>query len=143
MKNLFNNYIFWLLLAIIGFVGVVVGFISSEIFNTIGAVIGLISALYFAYKTKNKNKNKKLKAENVGDVVDDSERGKHIRASRKEALKILESGDFQGAFSCMCTELMKHPETKEHEFIVLGMAQLIDGSLDSVDKMRCCLGLFK
>jgi hypothetical protein len=57
MKNLFNNYIFWLLLVIIGIVGVVVGIESSEIFNTIGASLGLITALYFTYKTKNKIKN--------------------------------------------------------------------------------------
>jgi uncharacterized protein (DUF697 family) len=57
MKNLFNNYMFWLLLAIIGFIGIVVGIVSSEIFTTMGAAVGAISALYFTHKTKKVNKN--------------------------------------------------------------------------------------
>ncbi len=104
-------------------------------------IVGVI-AITFAIKALFK-KPSETKSEHADVELDDSERGKHIRASRKEALFILESGDYQGAFSCMCTELMKHPETKDHEYIALGMAQLIDGSLDTVEKMRCCLNLFK
>ena len=116
--------------------------ISLSTESSMLAYLGLITIFICFYFIRKSDKvlNKKSIVEYD---IDDSERGKHIRASREEALVILESGDYQGAFSCMCTELSKNSETKEHEFIGLCLSQLIDGSLNSVEKMRCCLNQFK
>lgn len=63
-------------------------------------------------------------------------RQQHMAWAKQRALEYVEYGDVSNAFSSMASDLGKHPETKGHPGIQLGMMQLMSGHLNSPEAMR-------
>lgn len=65
-------------------------------------------------------------------------REEHMQWCKDRACELIDAGDLQGAFASMCSDVGKHPETKGHvEFTnQMGMGQLVNGNLDTPEKMR-------
>jgi hypothetical protein len=63
-------------------------------------------------------------------------REEHMQWCKQRALEYVESGDTQGAFASITSDLGKHPETANHIGIELGMMQLIGGTLSTPSEMR-------
>lgn len=63
-------------------------------------------------------------------------RAEHLAWCKKRALEYVDSGDLQGAFSSMASNLRKHPETEDHSGISLGLGMMMGGHLKTADKMR-------
>ena len=63
-------------------------------------------------------------------------RADHLAWCKKRALECIESGDTQGAFASMASDLNKHPGTADHIGVQLGMMQMIGGMLSSPAEMR-------
>lgn len=49
----------------------------------------------------------------------------HLAWSKKRALEYLDTGDVQGAFASMVSDLRKHPETAEHPGMTLGLMEMM------------------
>jgi hypothetical protein len=65
------------------------------------------------------------------------DRAEHLQWCKDRAIEILDTGDVNQAFTSMCSDVMKHPETEHHERTnQLGMMQLMMGLLSTPDKMR-------
>ena len=56
--------------------------------------------------------------------------------SKKRALEYLKKGDVANAYASMASDLNKHPETRDHPAIALGMQLMLIGDLASPEKMR-------
>jgi len=65
-----------------------------------------------------------------------TQRQEHLGWCKKRAIEYVDAGDVQQAYASMVSDLGKHPETREHAAIALGMALLMKGYLDSQTKMR-------
>lgn len=63
-------------------------------------------------------------------------RSEHLEWCKKRALEYVDDGDLNQAFASMGSDLGKHPETKDHPGINLGMMLLIGGMLGTPEKMR-------
>jgi len=64
-----------------------------------------------------------------------AKRTEHLQWCKNRALEYVDNGDLQEAFASMASDLRKHPETESHCGIQLGMALLMNGHLDTADKM--------
>ena len=79
--------------------------------------------------------------EELLDLVNNTEldtetsRQKHLKWCKERALKIVDSGDLNGAFSSMVSDLNKEDETRGHIAIQLGMKMLMTGHLNTSLKM--------
>lgn len=62
-------------------------------------------------------------------------RQEHLDWCKQRALAYL-PGDLENAFASMLSDLGKHPETKDHFGIRLGMDLMLTGNLGSEDQMR-------
>lgn len=63
-------------------------------------------------------------------------REEHLSWCKKRALEYVDSGDLANAYASMASDLNKHPETERHSAITIGMALLMNGHLDTAEKMR-------
>lgn len=63
-------------------------------------------------------------------------RQEHMDWCKKRAIEYVESGDLQGAFASMASDLGKHPDTAGHAGIQLGVMQLMGGMLNTPEQMR-------
>lgn len=63
-------------------------------------------------------------------------RADHLAWCKKRALEYIDSGDTQGAFASMASDLNKHPGTQGHIGIQLGMMQMMGGMLSGREDMR-------
>lgn len=63
-------------------------------------------------------------------------RTEHLNWCKSRAMEYVNAGDNQQAFSSMCSDTMKHEETKHHASTnQLGMSMLMGGMLDSRQQM--------
>lgn len=65
-----------------------------------------------------------------------SSRSEHLQWCKDRALQYCDVGDTNQAFASMASDLRKHPETKNHVAIEIGMMILIAGHLNSPQKMK-------
>lgn len=63
-------------------------------------------------------------------------RAEHLRWAKNRALEYCATGDLQGAFASIASDLGKHPETAGHAALTLGMMLLMGGQLNSERAMR-------
>lgn len=63
-------------------------------------------------------------------------RQEHLAWCKQRALEYCDAGDPQQAFTSMASDLSKHPETEHHSGCQLGMMMLVNGLLDTPDRMR-------
>lgn len=63
-------------------------------------------------------------------------RAEHIAWCKERALLYVDRGDMEQAFASMTSDLRKHRETENHIAIGLGMQMLMNGFLNTPDKMR-------
>lgn len=64
-------------------------------------------------------------------------RDEHLQWCKGRAIQYLNAGDLNNAFTSMCSDVMKHPETEMHDSTnQLGMQLLLGGHLNSDEKMR-------
>jgi len=63
-------------------------------------------------------------------------RDEHLNWCKQRAREYCDSGDVQGAYASMVSDLGKHEETANHVGIQLGMMQLMGGMLDTPTAMR-------
>lgn len=63
-------------------------------------------------------------------------RDEHLANCKRRALECLAAGDRIEALTSMCSDLSKHPETKNHPGIDIGFGLLLIGGLGSVEEMR-------
>lgn len=54
-------------------------------------------------------------------------RAEHLEWCKDRALQYVDSGDLTNAYASMVSDLNKHPETKGHAAIELGMMMLMAG----------------
>ena len=64
-----------------------------------------------------------------------SNREEHLQMSKDRALEYCDRGDLPGAMSSMASDLMKHPELKDHIAISLMMQMSMIGALSTAEKM--------
>lgn len=62
-------------------------------------------------------------------------RAEHLAWCKKRALQYCNIGDVAQAFDSMGSDLGKHPETKNHVGIELGMMMLMSGGLNTPETM--------
>jgi len=60
----------------------------------------------------------------------------HIKFCKSRALEYVERGEVTGAFASMASDMVKHPETKGHPGLTLGIMSVMSGLLDGRDEMR-------
>ena len=63
-------------------------------------------------------------------------REEHLDWCKKRAIEICDSGDVAGAYASMASDLNKHPDTRGHPAIQLGMMLLMGGHNNSQQEMR-------
>lgn len=63
-------------------------------------------------------------------------RAEHLAWAKQRALEYVERGDLKNAVVSMASDLTKHPETKDHPGLQLGMMMLMAGHLSSPQAMR-------
>lgn len=63
-------------------------------------------------------------------------RQEHLDWCKARAREYLDAGDVGQAVVSMLSDIRKHPETKDHSAIHLGVSMLFAGHLDTVDKAR-------
>ena len=63
-------------------------------------------------------------------------RCEHIAWCKERATEYLDGGDVLQAYTSMGSDLNKHPETKDHPGIAIGVSLLMIGSLSTVSEMR-------
>jgi hypothetical protein len=63
-------------------------------------------------------------------------RAEHIAWCKERALEYCDRNNLKDALVSMCSDLGKHPETKNHAGIKLGMMMMMAGHLDSLQEMR-------
>lgn len=62
-------------------------------------------------------------------------RSEHMDWCKAQAIEIAETGDLNGAWASMASDLGKHEDTANHPAIELGMMMLMGGHLSSKDAM--------
>ncbi len=64
-------------------------------------------------------------------------RAEHLQWCKDRALAYVDEGDLQGAFMSMCSDVLKHPDTKNHAAVnELGLQMWCASLLDTPDQMR-------
>ena len=63
-------------------------------------------------------------------------RQEHLEWCKKRALEYVDENNLSQAYASMVSDLRKHPETANHSAIELGMQLLMNGCLDTTEKMR-------
>lgn len=63
-------------------------------------------------------------------------RSEHMQWCKDRANEIVDSGDTNGAYASMISDIGKHDETAGHPAIELGMMLLMTGDLAAPDQMR-------
>lgn len=63
-------------------------------------------------------------------------RSEHLAWCKQRAREYLDHGDAQNALASMLSDLGKHPETKDHIGIHLGMGLMIAGQLNTAQQVR-------
>ncbi len=64
-------------------------------------------------------------------------REEHLRWCKDRAIEYIDAGDTQQAFTSMCSDVEKHPETAHHKTTnQLGLMQLTGGMLSTPAEMR-------
>lgn len=65
-------------------------------------------------------------------------RQEHLEWCKSRAMKYIDAGDLQQAFTSFASDVRKHPETVaiERTIGILGMPLLLGGFLDTPEKMR-------
>jgi hypothetical protein len=63
-------------------------------------------------------------------------REEHLDWCKSRAIEYVEAGNLEDAFTSMMSDLSKHPETRDHLAIDLGMNLLFSGLLASPHAMR-------
>ena len=63
-------------------------------------------------------------------------RDEHVEWCKQRACEYLERGDVMQAFTSMGSDLDKHPDTKDHPGVKIGLNLLMIGSLSTVPEMR-------
>ena len=63
-------------------------------------------------------------------------RNEHVQWCKDRALKYVDKGDLTSAFASMGSDLKKHPDTKNHAGVSLGLTLMISGKLSTQDEMR-------
>ena len=63
-------------------------------------------------------------------------RADHLAWCKQRALQYVEMGDVNQAYASMGSDMSKHPETKDHSALQLGMMLLMGGHLSNPAKMR-------
>lgn len=63
-------------------------------------------------------------------------RDEHLAWCKKRALEYCDKGDVMQAFTSMGSDLDKHPETKKHPGVDIGLGLLMIGDLRSPAEMR-------
>ena len=58
-------------------------------------------------------------------------RAEHLQFCKDRALAYLKSGDVNNALTSMFSDLEKHPETKGHAGIAIGVGLMVIGALSS------------
>lgn len=56
--------------------------------------------------------------------------------AKARALVYLDRGDITGAWGSLSSDLLKHKETQGHSAILLGGKLVVNGHLETVEKMR-------
>ena len=60
----------------------------------------------------------------------------HMNWCKQRAMEYIKAGDLNQAFASMCSDVMKHEETKMHATTnQLGMSLLMTGNLNTVKQM--------
>jgi len=63
-------------------------------------------------------------------------RAEHLNWCKQRAMEYIRAGDLRQAFTSMCSDVMKHPETEHHSATnQLGVMLLMGGHLDSAEEM--------
>ena len=70
-------------------------------------------------------------------------REEHLNWCVQRACEYLDAGDSKNAIASLISDLSKHPETKDHPGIKLGMGMLLIGQLKSVPEMRHFIAGFR
>lgn len=63
-------------------------------------------------------------------------REEHLDWCKQRALEYVERGDLTSAYGSMVSDLGKHPDTKDHGAVQLGMMLLVAGHLKTAPDMR-------
>ena len=63
-------------------------------------------------------------------------RQEHMEWCKKRALEYVDSGDINGGYASMVSDLRKHSETEDHVAIQLGMMLLMGSKLSTKEEMR-------
>ena len=71
-----------------------------------------------------------------GGAMGERTREEHLDWCKRRALELLDAGEREQAFTSMMSDLRKHPDTKGHAAMELGMMLLTGGHLDSDREMR-------
>ena len=60
----------------------------------------------------------------------------HLDWAKKRAVAYCDAGDVKQGWASMISDLRKHPETRDHGAIELGMTLFVAGHLSTPDKMK-------
>lgn len=63
-------------------------------------------------------------------------RDEHLDWCKKRAYEYCDRGDLTEAFASFASDMGKHPETKDHSAIGLGLMMMMSGHLVTVQEMR-------
>jgi hypothetical protein len=63
-------------------------------------------------------------------------RDEHVQWCKERALAYLAEGELTNAFASVVRDLNKHPETKDHAAIELGVLLKMTGGLSTAQEMR-------
>lgn len=71
------------------------------------------------------------------ESVDNMTRDEHLQKCKEYALKVLDGGNVREAFTCMLSDLSKHPETKDHIGGKMGVGfMMLPGWIDNPVEVR-------
>ncbi|MCK9629702.1 MAG: hypothetical protein M0R37_14075 [Bacteroidales bacterium] len=63
-------------------------------------------------------------------------RAEHLAWCKRRAMAYVDAGDLLSAFTSLCSDLGKHPQTRGHAGIELGVRLLYAGQLVTAEQMR-------
>lgn len=63
-------------------------------------------------------------------------RAEHMAWCKQRALQYVDAGDLGQALDSLTSDLRKHPDTREHNAIILGTMLAMNGHLNTAQKMR-------
>lgn len=63
-------------------------------------------------------------------------REEHLQWSKERALKFVKENDLKNAFASFQSDMTKHPETCEHQALIMGTMLLVGGHLSTPKQME-------